>query len=148
MTLFKVPAYQKIEFGGSTRRIVPKLVTGLKCWHLRPESTFYPKFNFFNVVRTIPKNANVIFQFGEIDCREGIVFAVQKMIYEVLSLFLICFHYHSIQALSLCLFQLIYNITFRALKRAVWWRSITTSTSSSLSKRSSAGPSSSTLPHL
>jgi len=49
----------------------------------RDESTFYPKFNFYNVVRTIPEGANVVFQFGEIDCREGIVFAVQKMIYEV-----------------------------------------------------------------
>lgn len=58
--------------------LVPKLVTGVKHWHLRPESNFYPKANFFNAVRSIPNGAKVIFVIGEIDCREGILVAVEK----------------------------------------------------------------------
>uniref|UniRef100_A0A6B2L5B5 Uncharacterized protein n=1 Tax=Arcella intermedia TaxID=1963864 RepID=A0A6B2L5B5_9EUKA len=75
-------AWQTINFKGSPHVIKPLLVTGLKCWHLRPESTFYPKENFWNVVPTAPPGSHIIFQFGEIDCREGFVFAVQKGIYE------------------------------------------------------------------
>ncbi|CAK5061992.1 unnamed protein product [Aphanomyces euteiches] len=55
---------------------------GLKHWHLRKESNFYPKANFFNMVKTIPSGASVVFLFGEIDCREGILVAVEKCRYE------------------------------------------------------------------
>ena len=58
--------------------LVPKLVTGLKCWHLRPESVFFPKHNFESVVGSIPAGADALFLFGEIDCREGILMAVEK----------------------------------------------------------------------
>eukprot|EP00760_Papus_ankaliazontas_P025632 PhM_4_TR2825/c1_g1_i2/m.33165 len=58
------------------------LVTGLKCWHLRPDSHFYPKLQFLNVTsKVIPTGANVVFLFGEIDCREGILRAVEKGVY-------------------------------------------------------------------
>ena len=46
--------------------------------HLRPESRFFPKTNFERVVAGIPERAEVVFMFGEIDCREGIVGAVEK----------------------------------------------------------------------
>lgn len=67
------------------RRVLlrPALVTGLKHWHLRKESTFYPKINFWRVLATIPPRSRVVFLFGEIDCREGILSAVEKCKYEV-----------------------------------------------------------------
>jgi tetratricopeptide (TPR) repeat protein len=77
------PAWQK--FTSSEEKEVtlsPKLVTGLKHWHLRPEGDFYPKIHFERVVKSIPDGAKVVFIFGEIDCREGILFAVQKDRYE------------------------------------------------------------------
>jgi hypothetical protein len=43
-------AWRTIEFKGQQHLIRPLLVTGLKAWHLRPESKFYPKNNFYNVV--------------------------------------------------------------------------------------------------
>jgi hypothetical protein len=59
-------------------------VTGLKAWHLRPSSTFYPKRNFQNAIQQIPYHADVIFCFCEIDCREGILMAVEKDRYETI----------------------------------------------------------------
>jgi tetratricopeptide (TPR) repeat protein len=76
------PAWQTIELNGIKRTLIPVLVTGLKCWHLRPESDFYPKANFWNAVKTIPPKSKVIFMFGEIDCREGIWLAVEKCRYK------------------------------------------------------------------
>jgi hypothetical protein len=67
-----------ITWGGRGTVLVPKLVTGLKCWHLRPESVFFPKHNFETVVASIPRGAHALFLFGEIDCREGILMAVEK----------------------------------------------------------------------
>jgi hypothetical protein len=43
-------AWQTIEYQGRQHLIRPLLVTGLKAWHLRPESRFYPKYNFYNIV--------------------------------------------------------------------------------------------------
>ncbi|KAF0701144.1 Aste57867_8367 [Aphanomyces stellatus] len=77
-------AWRVISVHGHDRVLVPSLVTGLKHWHLRPESTFYPKVNFYNVVQTIPHGADVVFLFGEIDCREGLLLAVEKCRYETL----------------------------------------------------------------
>ena len=77
------PAWHVLNIHGEARLLVPMLVTGMKCWHLRPESRFYPKSNFYNVVeKRIPCDSQVVFMFGEIDCREGILVAVSKMKYE------------------------------------------------------------------
>ena len=62
--------------------VVNKLVTGVKIWHLRPESEFYTKHNFETVSQTIPPGSDVMFNIGEIDCREGIIQAVQKCRYD------------------------------------------------------------------
>ena len=46
------------------RLMVPKLVTGLKQWHLRNTKEphfFYPKANFNSVVASIPDGADVGF---------------------------------------------------------------------------------------
>jgi hypothetical protein len=77
-------AWQVIQLDGHPRPILlqPKLVTGLKCWHLRPTCRFYPKRNFEAAMRSIPSGAHVIFNFGEIDAREGLLVAVEKGRYE------------------------------------------------------------------
>jgi tetratricopeptide (TPR) repeat protein len=62
--------------------IQPLLVTGLKAWHLRDESNFYPKMNFYNAMKCLPSGSDVIMLFCEIDCREGILLAVEKDRYE------------------------------------------------------------------
>lgn len=77
-----VTAWQPIVFRGEEHQIEPLLVTGCKCWHLRPESKFFPKVNFWKVVTTAPHGSTVIFQFGEIDCREGLIMSVQKCVYK------------------------------------------------------------------
>lgn len=43
-------AWGKIVVNGQQRQLVPKLVTGIKHWHLRPSSDFYPKANFQHAV--------------------------------------------------------------------------------------------------
>ncbi|GAB5367718.1 hypothetical protein AAMO2058_001255000 [Amorphochlora amoebiformis] len=72
------PAWQTLELKGVEYVIKPMVVTGLKCWHLRAESRFYTKVNFENAVENIPDNSLVIFGFGEIDCREGLLIAVAQ----------------------------------------------------------------------
>ena len=76
---------------------VPRLVTGVKHWHLRDFkyqdkhgkslpitsaqkhlNQFYPKVNFNQVVASIPMQSEVLLLIGEIDCREGILTAVEK----------------------------------------------------------------------
>ena len=37
-----------------------------------------PQVNFVRAVADIPSGADVVFIFGEIDCREGILVAVEK----------------------------------------------------------------------
>lgn len=73
--------WRTLQVGGQVRMMRPMLVTGLKCWHMRDEEDFYPKANFDSVVSKIPKGAEVIFLFGEIDCREGIFVAVERLKY-------------------------------------------------------------------
>jgi hypothetical protein len=96
-----------VHLKGEERLLKPMLVTGLKMWHLRPESVFFPKNNFYNVVSTstdsvccvrgvracvfnrvvrigvvtVPPHSDVVFLFGEIDCREGLVVSVEKCRY-------------------------------------------------------------------
>ncbi len=64
------------------RLLVPKLVTGIKQYHLRKDSDFYPKAQYAALLRSVPDGADVIFVIGEIDCREGILVGVQKDSYE------------------------------------------------------------------
>ncbi|KAN0030379.1 hypothetical protein ACTA71_010144 [Dictyostelium dimigraforme] len=75
-------AWTPITIQGEQRLFHPLLVTGLKMWHLRPSSKFYPKVNFYNVVPTAPPGSEIVFQFGEIDCREGIIISVERCRYK------------------------------------------------------------------
>jgi len=79
------PAWSVVTFNGHRRLLIPKLATGVKQWHLRREGKFYPKANFENVVASIPSNATVIVMVGEIDCREGLLQAVERDYHESLA---------------------------------------------------------------
>ena len=46
-----------VQLRGEARLLQPLLVTGCKIWHLRPSSTFYPKLQFINIVRKLPRGA-------------------------------------------------------------------------------------------
>jgi len=77
-------AWQTLNIKGRDRPVlvVPKLVTGLKCWNLRENTRFFPKKNFECAMLSLPEGSEIIFGFGEIDCREGILMAVEKCKYE------------------------------------------------------------------
>eukprot|EP01133_Synstelium_polycarpum_P007419 gene7419-8679_t len=74
-------SWTSATIGGEARLFHPLLTTGLKMWHLRPSSKFFPKNNFYNVTCTAPKGSEIVFMFGEIDCREGILVSVEKCRY-------------------------------------------------------------------
>jgi len=76
------PGWKVINFQGEKTLLHPALVTGLKIWHLRPHSKFFPKANFYNIIGKIPKGATIIICFGEIDCREGLLVSVEKCKYK------------------------------------------------------------------
>lgn len=78
------PSWSSIEVKGEQRLLWPKLVTGCKMWHLNKESQFFPKANFYAVADSLERGADVVFLFGEIDCREGLLVAVEKCKYESL----------------------------------------------------------------
>ena len=75
-------AWRTVHLRGAERRLAPVLVTGLKAWHLRPESRFYPKLNFQAALAKLPDGAQVVFLFGEIDCRESLLVSVDRGRYE------------------------------------------------------------------
>lgn len=76
------PAWHTMQLRGKDHLVQPLLVTGMKIWHLRPSSRFFPKNNFYNVVPRAPARSTIIFLFGEIDCREGFLVSVQKCRYK------------------------------------------------------------------
>jgi hypothetical protein len=65
------PSWRVVRWRGQPRVLVPVLVTGLKLWHLRDGADFFPKANFEAAAASLPDGADVVFAFGEIDCREG-----------------------------------------------------------------------------
>jgi hypothetical protein len=75
-------SWHTIHYKGEERLIVPKLVTGVKCWHLRPSSTFFTKKTMESVMKNIPSGATVVFSVGEIDCRESINQVVEACKYD------------------------------------------------------------------
>jgi hypothetical protein len=45
--------------GKTPRLFVPRLVTGIKQWHLRPQGVFYPKTGFQHTIENTPAGADV-----------------------------------------------------------------------------------------
>jgi len=76
------PSWRSIQVKGEDRLLLGRLVTGLKMWHLRPESRFFPKANFEAAMAQVPDGSECMFIFGEIDCREGLLVCVEKCRYE------------------------------------------------------------------
>ena len=72
------PAWGIMTVNGKARLLIPRLVTGIKHWHLRKESNFYPKLNFEFALKNVPDGSDVIFIIGEIDCREGLLLATER----------------------------------------------------------------------
>ena len=79
------PSWHRVVVCGEQRLLMPALVTGLKAWHIRPSSTFYPKRNYEAVRSAIPRGSQVVMLFCEIDCREGILVAVERCRYKDLA---------------------------------------------------------------
>ncbi|CEP00870.1 hypothetical protein PBRA_008182 [Plasmodiophora brassicae] len=67
------------------RMFIPHVITGVKCWHLRPSSTFFTKSAFWASVDLIPPGADVIVNIGEIDCRDGMIRAVEHGYYDTMN---------------------------------------------------------------
>jgi tetratricopeptide (TPR) repeat protein len=59
---------------GKPRLLLPRLSTGIKQWHLRPDSDFYPKYHFQRMVASIPQGSEVcVCLSAYILCRCGFV---------------------------------------------------------------------------
>jgi hypothetical protein len=55
------------------RLIVPCVVTGVKAWHVRPDTNFFTHAQLHSVMNRLPPGtATILLSAGEIDCREGI----------------------------------------------------------------------------
>jgi len=78
-------AWQTVTLGGGKKWLLcGKLVTGCKVWHWREILDFLPKSDFWLTINSIPSGSKVILLFGEIDCREGVVMATQRGVYNSL----------------------------------------------------------------
>jgi hypothetical protein len=53
-------SWSHIQIKSRSFRLEPRLVTGLKLWHLRKDSHFYPKETFKRAVATIPDGSTVV----------------------------------------------------------------------------------------
>lgn len=72
------PAWNLIEVESKPCLIQPLLITGCKLWHLRDASHIHVKVNYVEALDSIPEGSTLIYILGEIDCREGILPAVEK----------------------------------------------------------------------
>lgn len=75
------PSWHVLQYDGRNVLLTCGVVTGLKIWHLRDGSDFYPKHLYHRVTASIPQKSHVMLILGEIDCREGIFQTVERGIY-------------------------------------------------------------------
>ena len=78
------PAWRVINYRDQPHVIHPLLATGVKIWHIRKEGCFYPKFSLLNALKEVPNGSYIIFNIGEIDCREGLLRAVHNCKYDTI----------------------------------------------------------------
>jgi hypothetical protein len=72
-------AWRSVAVASQRCLLQPLLITGAKVWHLRPGSCCYTKHQFWAAVSHLPAGSEVVLLLGEIDCREGLLTAVEKM---------------------------------------------------------------------
>jgi tetratricopeptide (TPR) repeat protein len=77
-------AWRKVGPPASPRLTIPLLVTGLKVWDLRPGGVFFPRAGWDAAVAGLPDGATIITLVGEIDAREGLLLAIEKLKYPTL----------------------------------------------------------------
>ena len=65
----------KVNINGQEYRIISKIIMGCKAWHLANEEDNVYKYQLKNILTDLKSNSEVLFIFGEIDCRldEGII---------------------------------------------------------------------------
>jgi hypothetical protein len=78
-------SWRVVQWRGAARLLRPVSVTGLKAWHLRPASDFYTSSSFDAALLRLPQGASLIALLGQIDCREGLLPAVERARYEGLA---------------------------------------------------------------
>ena len=54
-------AWNVVHLRGEARVLVPRLVTGLKIWHMRQAGIFYPKHSFLTTMANLPDGAQVTY---------------------------------------------------------------------------------------
>lgn len=54
-----IGAWNLVQLRGQARVLVPRLVTGLKIWHMRQAGIFYPKHSFLTTMANLPDGAQV-----------------------------------------------------------------------------------------
>ena len=54
-----IGAWNVVHLRGEARVLVPRLVTGLKIWHMRQAGIFYPKHSFLTTMSNLPDGAQV-----------------------------------------------------------------------------------------
>lgn len=74
--------WNHVEAAGTRYLLKPYLVTGIKAYHLRPNTRFYPKETFWIMASSIPRGSYVVSVVGEIDCREAILSSIEKCGYK------------------------------------------------------------------
>jgi hypothetical protein len=72
-------AWQYLCISGILRIVIPMVVTGLKAWHIRPETRFFTHTGLQTMIRRLLQRqqdhspaTTIVISAGEIDCREGI----------------------------------------------------------------------------
>ena len=78
------PAWRVINYRDKPHVIHPLLATGVKIWHIRKEGCVYPKFSLLNALKEVSNGSYIIFNIGEIDCREGLLRAVHNCKYDTI----------------------------------------------------------------
>ncbi|GBG25852.1 Hypothetical Protein FCC1311_020712 [Hondaea fermentalgiana] len=71
-------AWQEGSAGGKPYLFEPRVSSGLRCWSLRNGSKHPSRAQFEELIKLIPDGSVVIFCFGDMDCREGLLNSVRK----------------------------------------------------------------------
>lgn len=77
-------SWRTIDYCGKLYVIYLVFVIGVKIWYIRKEGCFYFKFIFLNVLKDVLNGFFVIFNIGEIDCREGLLRVVDNCKYDII----------------------------------------------------------------